>query len=148
MTAKLTDYGNNIAGLRRAVRALPKETKAELTGASQEIAEDVAADVRGRAAGLGIGWKYLGPTVRAAKSSIPNVKIGGKRKLPGRKGPRQTVGDLLWGLEFGGGVRPETRQFMPHKGRTGYALWPAVRAHSDETGRRYSEALLSALEAI
>lgn len=139
---------DGIAGLKRALRALPKEAKAELKGASKEITQDVAEDARGRAARLGMGWKYLGPTIRAGGSSIPEVRMGGKRRIPGRKGDRQTVGDLLWGLEFGGGARPRTQQFLPHLGTTAYALWPAVRDHSDETGERYSKALLTALEKM
>lgn len=144
---------DSIAGLNRALRALPKETRAELTDASKDIAEDVASGARSRASGLTGrigGWKYLGPTIRASRSSKPEVRMGGSRRIPGRKGgsSRQTVGDLLWGLEFGGGSRPRTQQFLPHLGTTGYALWPVVRERSDDTGQRYSEALLRALEAI
>jgi hypothetical protein len=146
--AKMTDYGSSIAGLNRAVRSLPKFAKAELKGASREIADDVAADARARAAGVGRSYKLLGKTIRSGGSSVPEVKIGGSRRIPGRSGDRQTVGDLLFGTEFGGGARSTTHQFLPHLGTTGYALWPAVRAHSDETGRAYSRALLAALESI
>jgi len=139
---------SGIAGLNRALRKLPKETKATLTDASKEIAEDVAADARARAARIGRGWKHLGPTIRAEKSSKPGVKMGGSRRLKGRKGSRQTVGDLLWGTEFGGRGRPTTQQFLPHLGLEGYALWPAVRGESDNTAERYSEALMSALESM
>lgn len=148
MAAKMTDYGNSIAGLRSALRRLPKTASAELKDASREIAEDVAEQARGRAASLGGAWKYLGPTIRVARSSVPTVAIGGSRRLPGRKGPRQTVGDLTFGLEFGGGARSTTRQFMPHLGTTGYALWPTVRERSEDIGERYSRALLDALEGI
>lgn len=148
--AKMTDYGNNIAGLRAALRKLPKEAKVELKGASKRIANEVAIDARAKASGLGMGWEYLGPTIRAGGSSIPEVKIGGKSRIPGRKGgsARQTVGDLLWGLEFGGGARPRTQQFFPHLGTTGYALWPTVREHSDEAGIEYAKSFQKALEAI
>ncbi|HMM41888.1 MAG TPA: hypothetical protein PKA95_08300 [Thermomicrobiales bacterium] len=33
----------------------------------------------------------------------------------------------FYGQEFGGGTRPRTRQFPPHRGREGYFLWPTVR---------------------
>lgn len=156
--ATMHNYGSSIAGLNRALRQLPKGAKAELTEASGEIAERVAADARGRASSLVSrigGWKYLGPTIRADKSSKPGIKIGGRRKLPKKRGgtthgggPRQTVGDLTFGLEFGGGVRTTTTQFLPHLGREAYAMWPAVREHSEETGRMYSEALMAALEKM
>lgn len=146
--AKLTDYGNSIAGLRTALRRLPKQAGAELKDASAEIADDVATQARARAASLGGAWRHLGPTIRVARSSVPTVAIGGRKRLPGRKGPRQTVGDLTFGLEFGGGRRPTTQQFMPHLGQTGYALWPTVRERSDDIGARYSRALLDALEDL
>jgi hypothetical protein len=153
MAAKMTNYGSNIAGLNRALRKLPKTAKAELTESSREIAEGVAEDARGRAQALVSrvgGWKYLGPTIKAEKSSKPGIKIGGSRRLKGRgKWPsagQQTVGNLLWGLEFGGGARPTTRQFLPHLGQEGYALWPAVREHEERTMELYSEGLLRALE--
>lgn len=144
--AKMYDYGSSIAGLKRALRRLPKETSQELKEASRDIAQGVADDAQALAASLGGAWRYLGPTIKPQLSSQPGVKMGGRRKLPGEKGERQTVGDLLWGLEFGGGARPRTRQFMPHRGQLGYALWPTVRAHSDDTGERYSAALLSAID--
>jgi len=145
--AKMTTL-DGIAGLNRALRSLPKEAKAELTAASQAIVEDVAQDARSRAEAIGRGFVLLGPTIRAERSSKPSIKIGGSKRIKGRKGGRQTVGDLLWGTEFGGRQRATTMQFLPHLGTEGYALWPAVRAHSDETGRRYSEALLRALDRM
>lgn len=144
MAAKMTTM-SSIAGLNRALRSLPKEAKAELTDASKDIVGEVADDAKGRASRLGRGWKYLGPTIRAEKSSKPGIKIGGKRRIPGRKGTNQTVGNLLWGTEFGA---HRYSQFPPHLGKVGYALFPAVRDHEEETGRRYSEALLDALNKV
>ena len=75
----------------------------------------------------------------------------------GSKRGKATVGDLLWGLEFGGsqGVRVGSRyykgttlQFMPHKRKEGYVLWPTVRAHSGQTDKMYSGALLHAMEKM
>jgi hypothetical protein len=142
---------SGVKGLNRALRRLPKDAKDELTDASKDIAGDVASAAKNKAAGLQTkigGWVYLGPTFRADKSSKPSVKMGGRRRIPGRRGDSQTVGDLLWGLEFGGGARPTTQQFLPHKGTEGYALWPTVREKSEETGQRYSDALMQALEKM
>ena len=146
--ATMKDYGNNIGGLRRALRSLPKETADELKGAAQEVAQDVANVAKPKAASIGRGFELLGPTIKAERSGIPSVKIGGKRRIPGRTGDRQTIGDLLFGTEFGGRTSPRTMQFLPHLGQTGYALWPAVRERSDESMERYSAALLAALEKV
>jgi hypothetical protein len=149
---KQTDYGANIEGLRRSLKAVPKEAVGALRDASVSIAADVASLARDRASGIGSTYTLLGPTITATRDRIPVVKIGGSRKLPAhsdgraRTGARQTVGDLLWGVEFGGRGRPETMQFLPHLGTTGYALWPTVREHSDETQAAYAAALDVAMD--
>ena len=150
MTAKLTDYGNSIAGLNAALRRLPKHIGVELKDASGDIAEGVAGSARAKAAAIGRGWRILGPTIRVKRSGVPTILAGGTRRIPGRRhrGERQTVGDLLFGTEFGGGERRTTLQFLPHRGTAGYALWPAVREHSDRTIQLYSRALLDALDRM
>lgn len=141
----MTDYGTNVAGLQRKLRALPKEASAELRDASVQIAEHVAAEARANALGVGRSYSLLAPTIKARRDRVPVVAIGGSARIPGRTGDRQTLGDLLWGSEFGGRGRPTTQQFLPHLGTVGYALWPAVRAHSEETQEEYSAALDRAL---
>jgi hypothetical protein len=156
--AKTINYGTNIAGLNRALRRFPKDVQIELKDASQEAAGNVAATARGLAASLvgrSGGWRYLGPTIKATRSSKPTIKMGGTRPLPGRgRRPdpeRQKVGDLTFGLEYGGGRFADTRQFLPHrgnKGDAGYALWPAVRGEWPENERRYLEALDDAMDKM
>ena len=143
--AKMTTY-NGIAGLNAALRRLPKEASAELREASQKITKVVADDAQGRARGTSGAARIVAPTIKAAKDRYPVIKMGGKKRIAGRKGNRQTVGDLIWGAEFGGQGRPTTQQFLPHKGTTGYFLWPAVRDH--DIGGDYSDALLDALNKI
>lgn len=151
---KLKDYGTNVIGLQASLRMLPGAASAELRSASVEIAADVALLAQGKAAAVGRVYALVGPTIRASRDRVPVIAEGGSKSLPPhsdgrpRKGDRQTVGDVLWGAEFGGGARPSTRQFLPHLGTLGYALWPAVREHSAETREQYSAALQRALEAI
>jgi hypothetical protein len=153
--ARRTSTYNNIAGLHRALRQLPKEASVKLRDASVDIARMVADDARGRALRVGGVAKYVAPTIKATRDRVPVVKMGGSGKLPStsrrRLGGRQTVGDVIWGAEFGGQRRPTTQQFMPWRGSStgaGYFLWPAVRANSDDIQERYSQALLDALQAI
>lgn len=151
--AKLADYGTNVAGLQRSLRELPKTATVELRDASLDIATTVASLARARAALVGGVYRHVGPTIQARRDRIPVVAIGGSAKLPARsdgvarRGGRQTVGDVLWGAEFGGRARPSTMQFLPHLGTTGYALWPTVRDQSDETRERYVDALDQAMSA-
>lgn len=156
--AKTTDY-NTIAGLNAALRKLPKEATAKLRDASAEIAGKVASDAAAKARSVGGVAKYVAPSIRVRRDRIPMVQMGNSSRLPtagdgwsrSRTGSRQTVGDVIWGAEFGGGLTPNTRQFMPWRGSShgaGYFLWPTVRDNRLEIAATYSEALLEALEAI
>ncbi len=153
MATKTTTY-TSVAGLNKALAKLPKEASAELRTAAKEIASDIAGEAAGKARGQGGLAALVAPTIRAVRDRVPVIKMGSARKLPtsggdwerGRSGSRQTIGDVIWGAEFGGGARDVTRQFLPHKGQTGYFLWPTVRDNSDEMQDRYSEALLDALK--
>ena len=146
-----------VKGLNKALKSLPALAKAELRQASLDIAELVADDARQRArleGGLGM---LVAPSIVATRDSVPRVKEGSAKKLPAhsdgraRTGARQTVGDVMWGAEFGGGRRPTTRQFRPWRGSgsdAGYILYPAVRRNAERTGELYSEALDAALQEL
>jgi hypothetical protein len=140
---------NSVAGLNQALRKLPKQETIKLRDAAQGIANDVVPIAQARARGVanrGYGI-YVAPTIKAARDRVPVIKMGGTKRI--RKGSsRQTVGDLIWGMEFGGRARDRTMQFLPHLGQTGYALWPTIRDLSPDIGDRYSEALADALESI
>jgi len=152
---KATTY-TTVKGLNKALAKLPKEASAELRTAAKAIAADIAQEAQGRAKGQGGLAALVAPTIRAARDRVPVIKMGGSGKLPAaggdwehsRSGARQTIGDVIWGAEFGGKGRATTQQFLPHKGTAGYFLWPTVRDRSDEMQDRYSEALLDALGDI
>jgi len=145
-----------IKGLNRALRQLPKEAAGQLRDASVVIASRVADDARSRAV-RGSGAAHLvAPSIKATRDRVPAVRQGSSRKLPPRHGRargkgRQTIGDLTFGAEFGGGARSSTRQFLPWRGSSaaaGYFLYPAVRDNAAATGEAYSAALDAALQAI
>jgi hypothetical protein len=144
---KATSYAT-VDGLSAALRSLGPEASKRLRDASQAIASDMAADARMKAAGIGGAMQLVAPTFVGTRDRVPALKAGGTRRIPGRSGDRQTVGDLLWGAEFGGRGRPRTMQFLPHLGTTGYAFWPAVRAGADDAMADWSQALADALDAI
>lgn len=164
MSAKLTNVNGGIAGLNKALRKLPKVASAELRDASRGIAQMVADDAQGRAKRLGGLPAIVAPTIRAASDRVPVVRMGSTGKLPtsggswarSRGSSGQTIGDVMWGAEFGGQRREttsqggSTMQFEPWRGVVGggYFLWPAVRDDSDEINARYSDALLTALRKV
>lgn len=153
--AKTTTY-KTVAGLYKALSRLPKEASVQLRLASLEIATKVASEAASRAKSQGGLAKLVAPTIRARRDRTPEVRMGSARRLPtegngwkrSRKGPGQTVGDIIWGAEFGAAAY---RQFKPWRGNdseAGYFLYPAVRAKSDMIEREYSAALLDALNSI
>jgi hypothetical protein len=51
------------------------------------------------------------------------------------------MGDVFFGAEFGGGGRPTTRQFLRHRGQSGYFFWPTVRKKKNEIAKRYLDGI-------
>ncbi len=144
-----TQVFTTIEGLNTALRKLPKDVVSRLRDASVAIAAKVAGDAQGRAQQEGKLAALIGPSIRATRDRVPVVKMGGAKKLPGdRHGPHQTIGDAMWGAEFGGQRRPTTQQFLPWLGHTGYFLWPTVRSDDRYINTEYSEALNKALQDI
>lgn len=141
-----------LPGLNKYLRYLPEEAGDQLRQASDEIADRVADEAAGRARGLHPAARLVAGALTTPASRIPTVKLGNSRKLPAhgdgrrRTGRRQTVGDLIYGAEFGGGKRPNTRQFPEHRGRKGYFLWPTIRDNGRYIRTTYSEALDRALQ--
>jgi hypothetical protein len=157
--AKMTPC-KNVAGLNKALRQVPKEANVQLRDASVEIAANVASIASKRARSVGGVAALVAPTIKATRDRIPVVKMGSSQKLPtagngwtnnSRSGARQTIGDVIWGAEFGGGARPSTSQFSPWLGSgpgAGYFLYPTIRGMQRYIQDTYSEALYDALQKV
>lgn len=149
----------SVAGLNKALRKLPKEASAKLRDASQDIAKKIASDAADAARSQGGLAAIVAPSIRASRDRVPVVRMGDSSPLPtsgtgytrSRSGTRQTVGDVIWGAEFGGGARPTTTQFRPWRGSgngAGYFLFPTVKDAHEFIQDEYSDALLDALNKI
>jgi hypothetical protein len=143
-----------VEGLNAALRKLPKETSKELRDASVTIASDVSKKASGKASALGGAAGLVASTLRGTRDKVPVIRMGGAKRLPPktvkgksrkRTGDKQTVGNIIWGAEFGAKSYP---QFSPHLGKTGYFLWPTVRAEQGNILDEYSKALLKAINDI
>lgn len=154
-TAKYTSF-TKVKDLNRSLRYMPAEIADELRDASGTIAGRVATEAAARATATGGVAALIAPSIRVGRERVPVVRMGAATKLPprngvARKGKRQTIGDVVFGAEFGGGARTTTRQFDPWRGAdegAGYFLWPTVRALGDYIHDTYSWALRSALRAM
>ncbi len=137
---------------RRGIGKLPKAVKKELKEAGYEMSRDVASEAAARALGLGRQAKHIAPKIRPRRQTEPQIVMLGKsafKPSSGRRGARTS--DVMWGAEFGGGRKrtkfggsphSTTAQFLPHKGTTGYFLWPTIRQFDFRT--QYRSAMLDA----
>ena len=125
--------GVNVEGLdrlRRDLKAASADAPKELRQAHVEIAGKVAGDARDRAYGLGGVAAKTAPTVRAS-----GTQAGAAIALGGPTAPWAA------GAEFGGRGRPTTQQFQPHLGRTGYFVYPSIRANAADAEATYLDAI-------
>lgn len=154
MAAKVTYY--SVAGLNKALRKLPKEAKASLRDANVRIADKVAGDARGRARSVGGVARYVEPTIRAGRDTVPVIRMGNSSPLPtsgngwqrARTGTRQTIGDVIWGAEFGATRYPQFRPWKGNSGNAGYFLWPAVRDDREFISDEFEKAVADAEASV
>jgi hypothetical protein len=114
------------ARMRAAARDVPDNLRKVNERFAEEAATKARANVYGRVPGArGVRRRRSGPgslsRTRASISASP-TDTGGRIGIGGPSAP----GAL--GHEFGGGGRPRTRQFPPHKGKEGYFLFPTIRS--------------------
>lgn len=105
--------GKLISDLKGITIGLPK--------AVEEGSQDLAAAI---AVGAQIRALREGSVQAHVESGISSS--GAEVRLDAPRFP------MILGAEFGGGGRPTTRQFPPHRGPDGYMLFPEVREHEDE----------------
>lgn len=92
--------------------------------------------------------------MRARRDRIPVVKLDEKSGFvstsnPNRKRKRKvTRGDVFFGAEFGGGMQPHTRQFLRHRGRSGYFFWQTVRKEKENIAKEYLDAIQRVLNTL
>lgn len=134
-----------VPGLQAELKRLPKHLSGELRDASMDISVDVARGAEGRRDSR---VARLVP-VRPRRDRVPKVVMGGSAKLPprasgARRGNHQTVGDVMWGANFGS--RRYTQ--FPEVERPDHFLYRTVDVMSDDIMDRYGEALGNTLAKI
>jgi hypothetical protein len=126
---------------KRKLRSLPAEARTGAREAAQRVAEMLAEEIRQRAASSGNALaQAVAGDVGIVRGAQPNVKWPGSQSATfGRNGA--PVKAVIYGVEFGGGARPSTAQFRPHRGTEGYEFFPTVRDKADEIGALWETAL-------
>jgi len=120
---------------------------------STDLAVDLLAAVRVEAGTISRSRQALEVTrgLKVRKDRVPSIRLQptmlfrsksrSNRKRGLVQGPgltrKVTMGDVFFGAEFGGGERPTTKQFLRHRGQSGYFFWPTVRKKKNEIAQKY-----------
>lgn len=154
MTLTIGIEVENLPGMWRRLRALPKTAQQELRDAARMISDDEAARIRSAAAGDSPQAAAVAPFIRARRDRVPAIVAGGHSKAGVSGGAK--AGEVFFGAEFGGRgrkrrkavkhgsrvvVHQTTLQFRPHRGREGYWFFETLRADQERMMRRYEGAL-------
>jgi len=85
--------------------------------------------------------------LRASKDRLPTIKLRNndlfvsKSRPNSKRKKKVTRGDVFFGAEFGGGTKPNTKQFLRHRGQSGYFFWPTVRKKKNEIAEEYLDGI-------
>jgi hypothetical protein len=133
--------GQQIEGLQETLRAfnrLGREANAAVRNAAKQVAAATATAAQNRAQGVPQQASIAAQSIRPKSDRIPALQAGGGMKV-GTTGV--AAGAIFFGAEYGGRGRDTTMQFLPHRGQTGYFLWPTIRARQYEDAAIYISAL-------
>ena len=111
----------------RAFRKYGKEANKEIRAASKRAVETVTPTLIAAMTSDSAQSRLVAGTVRAVSDRVPALAAGGAKRVKNSTGASVPSGDVFFGAEFGGGGRPTTQQFRPHRGTEGYAFYPAFR---------------------
>lgn len=132
-----------IRGLNQLLKVLnqiPKDLQNEIRDASTAIATDLVTGAQA-AARTPLQVMVAGG-LKVKRDRIPIVRAGTGVVRPGTR-----MNDVFYGAEFGGQRRPTTQQFLPHRGRRGYFLYPTARAHGKRYAAMWAEAVDKAFKS-
>jgi hypothetical protein len=131
----------DVEGLREflaMLNRLPARFDKEIRDAASDIAANLVSGAKGAAhtplqvlaASALTSTRERTPSVRSGTAMVNN---------------RTRVSDIFYGAEFGGGMRPTTRQFPDYRGKRGYFLYPTARANGPRYWDMWTKAILDAM---
>jgi hypothetical protein len=134
--------------LRKFSQASPQFNK-EMRKVAYTIAKDLQGSVRIEAGTVSRASQAIqvAKGLRASNDRIPTIKLRANESFVSKSRPNSkrkrkvTRGDVFFGAEFGGGATSKTKQFLRHRGQSGYFFWPTVRKRKNEIAKQYLEGL-------
>ena len=130
--------GGNTVDVKDLFETLRKFSKAsnlfnkEMRKVAYEIAKRLQNDVRLEAGTVSRSTQAIQVArgLRAKNDRIPTIALRSGEQFISKSRPNKnrrkpvTRGDVFFGAEFGGGNTPKTKQFLRHRGQSGYFFWP------------------------
>ena len=123
--------------------------KKEMRKVALTIAKDLQNQVRVEAGTVSRSRQAIQVArgLRAVNENIPTIKLRSSEQFISKSRPNSrrkkpvTRGDVFFGAEFGGGATRTTRQFLRHRGQSGYFFWPTVRKLKNEIAKEYLDGM-------
>jgi hypothetical protein len=134
--------------LRDASRA-DANFNVEMRKAARQVAANLVIKAKAEAATVARSRQAI-QVMRGMKASsdrVPSVKLSENSPFISKSNPNKkrkrpvTRGDVFFGAEFGGGKTPNTKQFLRHRGRSGYFFWQTVRKEKENIAAEYLAAI-------
>jgi hypothetical protein len=153
--------------LKRYEKASPLFNK-EMRKVAYAIAKDlqgrvkIEAGLAGASPGRARQYLQVAKGLRASNERIPTIKLRGnepfrsttrpvnkndRKRIKGR-GQKVLLSDIFFGAEFGGGATSKTKQFLRHRGQSGYFFWPTVRKRKNAIAKEYLDGLDKVIEQL
>jgi DNA mismatch repair ATPase MutL len=134
--------------LRKFSKASSQFNK-EMRKVAYTVARDLEAKVKIEAGTVSRASQAIqvAKGLRASNDRIPTIKLRGKESFVSKSRPNSkrktkvTRADVFFGAEFGGGARPTTKQFLRHRGQSGYFFWPTVRKRKNAIAKEYLDGM-------
>lgn len=129
----MADGEVKILGMRELIKAVDeinRDFPKEMGDAASEVARTVVRGAQGN-------------TGTAQQAFVARSLSYGS---DGEAGTVQADHPAFPGAEFGGGGRPSTMQFPPHRGQRGYFLYPWMRANASRLDDIWQEGIETAMK--
>ena len=134
--------------LRDASRA-DANFNVEMRKAARQVAANLVVKAKAEAATVTRSRQAIQVMrgMKAKSDRIPTVSLSHKSPFISKSNPNKnrkrpvTRGDVFFGAEFGGGATPRTKQFLRHRGRSGYFFWQTVRKEKENIAKEYLDAI-------
>jgi DNA polymerase II small subunit/DNA polymerase delta subunit B len=154
--------GNDAVEIVGIVKFLREASKAderfdvEMRKASRQVAANIIIKAKAEAATVTRSRQAIQVMrgMKARSDRIPTASLSHKSPFISKSNPSKnrkrpvTRGDVFFGAEFGGQASPRTKQFLRHRGRSGYFFWPTVRKEKENIAKEYLDAIQKVLNTL